>query len=407
MTANSTPEGWQPILDGALASRATDALRAIARDVANVPEPSSDVAVFWAYVANVFEGEFEDAHAAAMQGLEREIVREPYSVGLFSGVAGTAWAVAHCAEDADAYLELVDQQIVDALNSDGPWRGHYDLISGLVGLGVYFLERGEAPLAVSGLEAVIERLAQWSERHGEQITWHTPIALVPAHEHARYPTGWYNCGLAHGVPGVVSIAARIAERNVARARAAELRDGGVAWLYAQRTIDPARSRFPTTASPAQDGSARTAWCYGDPGVILSLWDAASRSGAPTDELRELAVTVLSRSPELAAVRDAPLCHGASGLAHIANRMFHATGDARFRDLARGWYEHALAMQRPSGGIGGFYAYHPPMDGTDRDPWVSEPELLDGVVGIGLALAAAITAMEPEWDRKMLCDVRAP
>jgi hypothetical protein len=81
------------------------------------------------------------------------------------------------------------------------------------------------------------------------------------------------------------------------------------------------------------------------------------------------------------VRDAALCHGASGLAHVYARWFHATGERVFRDAARIWIARALAMPRPI-----------------------EPCLLEGAVGLGLALLAALGGEVPRWDRLMLCDL---
>ena len=63
----------------------------------------------------------------------------------------------------------------------------------------------------------------------------------------------------------------------------------------------------------------------------------------------------------------------------------------------------LALREPGRGIAGFSAWHGSDGGADT--WVAEPGLLNGVAGIGLALLAATTPLEPAWDRTLLTTVQ--
>ena len=80
------------------------------------------------------------------------------------------------------------------------------------------------------------------------------------------------------------------------------------------------------------------------------------------------------------MRDANLCHGAVGLAHLYNRFYQASGEPVLRDAARAWFARTLAMPR-----------------------AAQIDLLDGAIGVGLALYAAISTTEPGWDRILLCE----
>jgi len=97
--------------------------------------------------------------------------------------------------------------------------------------------------------------------------------------------------------------------------------------------------------------------------------------------------------------DAGLWHGLAGRAHRLNRLFQATGKEPFADAARAGFGRLLAMRRPDEGIGGFQARVSGVDG--RPVWADDPGLLDGSAGIGLALLAAVSAVEPAWDRLLL------
>lgn len=347
--------------------------------------PASDLALYWAYTSASFD-ELSSHHETAFARLADEIERGYPSEALFGGAAGAGWVVAHAAEDADALLATIDEALVAVLRVE-PWTRDYDLISGLVGLGVYFLERG--PAGREGLERVVDHLARTAIEDGDRITWLTAPALLSSSQRERSPAGYNNCGLAHGVAGVIALLGRLDDE-----RAVRLSAGATRWLLAQ----PLDGSFPAVVDASGKSPSRTAWCYGDPGVALALWRAA-----PSRDVVELAVASLSRSVEQAGVFDADLCHGAAGLAHIANRFFHATGDERFRELAETWFDRVFDFHVPGEGTAGFRTYLGATP-TRAATWTTRFNLLEGPIGIGLALQAATTDSEPQWDRLMLCDL---
>jgi hypothetical protein len=103
--------------------------------------------------------------------------------------------------------------------------------------------------------------------------------------------------------------------------------------------------------------------------------------------------------EAGAVEDAGLLRGAAGVAHRLNRQAQASGEEGLADEARSWFCRVLAMRRPGEGIGGFQARVP--DGRGGAVWADDPGLLAGAAGIGLALLAAISPVEPAWDLILL------
>src|SRR3954452_6230771 len=61
------------------------------------------------------------------------------------------------------------------------------------------------PSAFRILEAVVDRLAERAERTPGGCTWFTPPELLPQWQRELCPKGYYNLGLAHGVPGVIAV----------------------------------------------------------------------------------------------------------------------------------------------------------------------------------------------------------
>jgi hypothetical protein len=353
------------------------------------------------------------------------------SAGLYSGFPGVAWTAEHLGrrfepageqeepegkeigEDEDPNAEI-DQALGEAL-ARSPWNDQYDLISGLVGLGVYAVERYPRPSGVRCLEAVVDRLDETAEHRAGEATWFTPPEMLPPETRDRTPHGYYNLGVAHGVPGVIALLGDACRLGVRVERARPLLEGAVRWLLGQR--------LPAPADPAQQGGfcyasyvgegielrpARLAWCYGDPGVAATLL-AAARSVGREDWERaavEIAAGAAAAPPEQAGVRDAGLCHGAFGLAHLYNRIHQATAAAGdgglFAEAARYWVGHGLGLRNPERPLAGFAAWQPLQD--QELGWVDDPGFLTGVAGIGLALLGALTDIEPEWDRLLQVDI---
>ncbi|HSF42405.1 MAG TPA: lanthionine synthetase LanC family protein, partial [Thermoanaerobaculia bacterium] len=223
---------------------------------------------------------------------------------------------------------------------------------------------------------------------------------LPDWQREIHPNGYYNLGVAHGVPAVVALLAGAAAAGVAPAR--PLLDDTVRWLLAHRLEPGAGSCFGTSFYPGEDpGLSRLAWCYGDAGVAASLLAAARAVGEPAweKEALDIALSAAERPAEKAMVRDAGLCHGAAGLGHLFNRMYQSTGEERLADAARFWIGYALEIRQSGEGIAGFRVWTAELDGGP--PWRTDPGFLEGATGIGLALLAAVSAVEPAWDRVLL------
>jgi lantibiotic modifying enzyme len=407
---------WWPLLDGDLKEEARDCVRAIVDDLATfwrdpAGEPSlADGYAGWAILcAALAQSDHGNRHLRIAQAcIERAVAetqKNPSAAGLYGGLTGLGWAIAHLCHslpdlDRGEILDEIDEVLLGYLE-ETPWTGEYDLISGLVGLAVYALERLPSPARTAIVERVIDHLEQTAEHRPEGLTWWTNPKWLMAETREQWPGGYYNLGLAHGVPGVIALLGRVCAAGFAVDRARPLLDGAVRWLLARQNRDGFANWF---APDHPDRPARLAWCYGDPGVAAALLCAARAVNEPAweQEARAIALRATERPADQSGVKDAGLCHGASGLGHIFNRMYQATGDARLATAARAWFERTLAMRRPGRGIGGFETWMPRDNGSSE--WVTDPGLLTGAAGIALALSAATTPVEPAWDAMMLVAV---
>lgn len=363
------------MLDGEAALRAraavddiADALRADSIDDASLAGGAVGRSLFFAYLAEV-TGREDDA-LTAVDLVERALARDPgASASLFEGWTGVAWTLAHLdgwlldlgGDDPNAGMDDAVLSLVE-----GPPSGHYDLISGLVGLGVYALERLPRLSARSAIERIVDQLAVRSELVDAGVRWFTPASDLTPDARRLSPEGRWDLGMAHGAAGVVAFLGHARAAGVA---CDSLLAGATSWLLDQCSphgcgawITPAGHVRP----------ARTAWCYGDPGVATALLAAGRKSDA-----LDIGLAAASRPAGASGVVDAGLCHGAAGLLHVYNRLYQTSGDERLAAAARRWLDAVLDLP------------------------VSEAGFLEGRAGVGLALLAATTNVEPAWDRILL------
>jgi hypothetical protein len=412
---------WRPLLEGKLALCSLQAVEDVARALESYTPPvdgprypslsggAAGEALLHAYLALHNGDEHQaDLAAALLETAAQALATTVLPPGLYSGFSGIAWVGEHLQgrlfepdpEGEDPHREIDEALLAYLSTLTEP--DEYDLIRGVTGLGVYARERLPYPSGAVLLERVVDHLAKQAETGPEGTTWFTPPDRLPEWQREVHPQGLYNLGVAHGIPAVVALLAIACRSGVAADRARPLLEGAVRWLLAHQLPAGKGSCFGTAIGTREDsGASRLAWCYGDPGIAATLLVAARAAGEPAWEAKalEVARAAARRPPERSFVRDAGVCHGAAGLAHLFNRFWQASGEEVFRDAARSWIERTLELRVPGEGIAGFRAWHA-LEGSNGE-WAAEPGLLEGATGIALVLLAAVSTVEPEWDRILL------
>lgn len=369
---------------------------------------TAGLALFFAYLDAARPD--SDAGDRALECLGQSIDRlASANIGpsLYSGFAGVGWTIEHLRgsffDGDDDLTDPIDGALEDLL--ERPDQEPYELIRGVAGYGMYLLERLPHPGASDLLAQVIDHLEATAERSEAGCTWFTPTDQQLDRQREIMPGGCYNLGVAHGIPGVLGFLAAARQHGIEDPRLEELAEGTVRWLLAQQTPEDRNSVFPAYFSPDTGPlPARTAWCYGDLGIAAVLLLAARSFGRPRWE--EEAVAFAHRGAERAidatGVDDACLCHGYAGNAHLFVRLYRATGDPVLHEAALSWIDQTLASRRPGEEVAGFPAWYAQTDGGGA--WVADPGFLMGASGVGLALLAAVSDVEPEWDRVMVVSV---
>lgn len=405
---------WRPVVaDPDRCARIRTVLDEVAVAVSAWPieptllEPVADRAVLRAYLAQdgAVPDDADDA-GAMLAELVTRFGRGGFTAGLFGGAARVTWTVAHLAggDEADEVCRAITAAMLHRLDEE-PWRGDYDLISGLVGMGVAGLERIEHDDGRRLLTRVLEVLEASAQPIGGGVAWFTATELLPEWQRKQAPEGYYNLGLAHGNPGVAALLARLVAHDLEAPRAGALLARSMTYLLGAAALRP-EGRYPawhTVGGASDAGTTRLAWCYGDLGASVALMAAAQATGdlGWRAEALDLARLCASRGFDDAHVFDAGLCHGAAGAAQIFNRFWHATGEPVFGDAARAWIDHVLRMRNEEP-VAGFPTAT--RDEAKVGGWQPSTDLLTGASGVALVLHAAISTVEPSWDHLLLMDL---
>ena len=147
-------------------------------------------------------------------------------------------------------------------------------------------------------------------------------------------------------------------------------------------------------------NSRLAWCYGDLGIASAFWQTGKNNN--NTEWKQEAIDILLHTAQRLntkenLIMDAGICHGAAGVAHIFNRFYKETGIKEFDEARWYWLDQTLQMAKPGTGLAGYQVWN------HKAGWQNEYGLLEGIAGIGLALAGFLTedVQDLDWDQCLL------
>lgn len=270
-------------------------------------------------------------------------------------------------------------------------QGNYDFLHGAVGIAYYLLYSPETTSKnyyadfFSGLDSLIDASANKD--------------AIPNYD---YKTNGIipdeiNLGLSHGIPSVLKFSIQCLKQGICREKSQKLAQQLAGYLLAHTNRDTASSYFPYTISSTEkhrDEVSRLAWCYGDLGVGIVLYQAGvilQDAHIVDFSIQVLLDSTKRRNMTEAMIADAGICHGTSGVAHIYNKMWHYTQDPTFKEARDHWIQKTLEFGVYPDGIAGYKRYTGESDKYEND-W----GLLEGSAGIGLVLLSYLTG-NFSWD----------
>ncbi|WP_425254022.1 lanthionine synthetase LanC family protein [Janthinobacterium sp. NFX145] len=270
------------------------------------------------------------------------LVRCPMQIGLWTGLTGVLYALEYArsvssellGDKSDAIAELVfetDTTLINFLRQSATDK-HFDLISGICGIGAYALMRTDPAAATHIFSAVENSLLQCAERVNLSCTWRTraPYIYIGNIEERRRER--YDLGVAHGIPGIIGLLSHAKRLGLATPETSEILTDSISWLQKKEESGLRYSNFQSMISvsdpPFNPRGTRLAWCYGDLGVaaMLAVSDEEYSDRTQQKWWRRLVESRLAQPEVSFQLNTTGLCHGSAGVLHILRGL-----------LAQGWH----------------------------------------------------------------------
>lgn len=339
------------------------------------------------------------------------VADNPTDATLSGGFTGLMWVIQHFIRvgllDKQAAHAIADwdEYIITSFKADCT-RQNYDLLHGLIGKGMYFLECFPDKKNNTVLKLLIDHLESFAVIEADTVSWHEPSILGVTTNGSIC-----NLGMAHGMPSIIGFLSKVHRREIATNQTRGLLEQSIKWLLEQRQSNEG-SHF--SNSTAQKGQSRLAWCYGDLGPALALFHAAYALNR--DDWRNQALYLAQgagqRTVEQAGLYqsnsqgwlDAGFCHGTSGIAHIFNRFYQVSKQPEFKQCAEYWLALSTPLLPIEQGIAGYV--YPDFDANNNSQiWQNNSALLDGATGTGLVMLSFLKPQQSLWDEIVMTDIQ--
>jgi len=272
-------------------------------------------------------------------------------------------------------------------------RVNYDFMHGGLGIALYYKDD-----EYFAKEAVNE-LSHSAIKEANIIKWKSFLT-------SNRSIG-YNISLSHGMSSIIIYLAKIYKNNIMRDKVGELLYGVSNYVLSQEiNYEKYGSCFPPLSLDNGESiiKSRLAWCYGDLGIAVALWQA----GEVLDDLVlcSKAIEIFKycayrRDVNGEFIMDAGICHGSAGIAMMFNYMHWKTGEKLFLDAYNYWLSTTLDLGKFPDGFCGYKKYA--LNEDERFAVLRNGyDLLEGVSGIGLVLLSSVKQrLERDWSELFL------
>ena len=269
----------------------------------------------------------------------------------------------------------------------------YDFMHGALGVGLYFLKKGTN---IEYIQELVDFLYATAEKDADNqiFKWESVV------DYEKNITG-YNLALSHGISSIIVFLSRVIESSIVDEKVIEMLSNAVNYVLSQqKDFLQFGSYFPSYLSKDSSepiSKSRLAWCYGDLGIGIALWQAGKavdKTEWKNKGLEILLQSVQRRNLAENYVQDAGICHGCAGIAMIYHRLFLETRRNEFREITYHWLKQTLDFSRFEDGLAGYKS-------LILNRWEHDYSLLMGISGIGLMLLSLLEDDKQDWDEMFL------
>lgn len=370
------------------------------------------------------------AHAYVLKIKEVIELKGFHSLSLYGGLTGVCFSIQQASRNGTRYQKLLSslnqllftqlektyllpiRENLETGRSSSP--SLYDLIQGIVGIGLYGL-KNLTPEFLPVVEEMVRLTVRLTEPIKIENTWVPGWHFSREHqfleqEKQAFPKGNFNLGLAHGVPGLMGFLALALLHGINVEGIKEGITRVAEWLKQWRRelngIDFWDSNISFEEQIAGRFTesrrySRQAWCYGTPGVARSLYIAGV--ALQNSELKQFALDsfcdLFLKNPKDWNLPGPTFCHGISGLLMITYLMARDTHSSFIEEKVKYLERTLLEFYRPEIPFG-FRDFEPSKDGSYVE--IDRASILEGSQGVLLTLLS-LHCPKISWHLPFLID----
>lgn len=343
---------------------------------------------------------------------------------LIDGLAGICFAITLSGQEKGRYKKLqntLDLFLIKGINQDyliplqkningGLYSNQnlYDVISGVTGIGNYFLNNLEKKGFVEIVKEILSTLVSFCSPiiiHGREVPgWyrHTEDTFE---DKSRFPKGNFDLGFAHGIPGILAFFSLALLKGVIVNRQKETILKLTDWIWDKRLVgaqgifwsDRVSFEEETTGKKENNSFIFDGWCYGTPGITRSLFLAGS--ALDDKQIKNQSIKsfkdVFLKTREQWGLPCPSFCHGLSGLLTLTCKMYQETSLPFFRDKSNELKSLILSFYNPLWELGFFSDSISDISEYLRSERIN---IITGVSGILLSLLFCDFYKEDKWTR---------
>lgn len=265
--------------------------------------------------------------------------------------------------------------------------GNYDFMHGALGGGIYFLGQHSNKKSIDDVVNYLYSIAEVDDTKNV-FKWQS---LINSTSDIR----GYNISLSHGISSIIIFLCNVIKGGIDNKKIRLMLKGSINYVLSQQ-VDVAEygCYFPShSLEYSSTLKSRLAWCYGDLGIAMSLWQAGKL--LVDSELQKKSLEILIHSTSRisyskSVVNDAGICHGSAGIVMVYNRMYIDTRMDLFKEARNYWLIRTLNYSYHNDGLAGYKT----VCGKEL---IKDYSLLTGISGIGLILISCLAGDKQDWD----------
>lgn len=375
-----------------------------APDFISLLSGKSGLVLMYAYLYQEFEKEiYFERFSRLLDECIDMLAATPGNATLSNGFGGLMWLIQHLIntglldKENEVLLDEPAAHLATAFAVDTETK-NYDLLHGLMGKGLYFIESIHKPHSRQTLSQIVRCLHDWSVIQPTGMTWIDYDFRQPI-PHSQPIV--YNLGMAHGVPSIISFLSHLYLLGIEQKTIRPMLEQSVRWLLTQENKDNSSWFSPLAGTGSE---SRLAWCYGDLGPALALLRASQALGRADwfEKALAIALNTTRRDITSAGVHqdqatsclDTGFCHGTSGLSHIFYRFYEQTGETDFLRISDYWLAETVIGKEEQSSPLLYPQYHPD---TNHIHWQTDQSLLTGDAGNIMVLLSRLNPSHAHWD----------